>query len=114
MNRIPLAQRLGQDAGTVAPVKLGFVQLRDFFSALEDLNADGYYSDVYYGIVREALENLPSVPDEHTMFDDPPPPGEEFTCLDGARFAEAVAMIMNLPKGERANLLYHIMIEPFT
>ena len=49
MNKIPLAQRLGQDAGTVAPVKLGFVQLRDFFSALEDLNADGYYSDVYYG-----------------------------------------------------------------
>ena len=47
MNKIPLAQRLGQDAGTVAPVKLGFVQLRDFFSALEDLNADGYYSDVY-------------------------------------------------------------------
>ena len=111
MNKIPLAQRLGQDAGTVAPVKLGFVQLRDFFSALEDLNADGYYSDVYYGIVREALENLPAVPDEHTMFDDPPPPGE---VSDSVRFAEAVAMIMNLPKEERANLLYHIIIEPCT
>lgn len=114
MNKIPLARRLGQDSNITAFVELGFTQLRDVFLSLEEQNSNGCYSDVYYGIICEALEDMTLVSDEETAFDDVPtfPEGTKFT--DKTPVAEAVAMVMNLPGEKRANLLYHIMIEPFT
>lgn len=110
MNKIPLSQRLGLDNPYTAVAQLGLAQLREFFLSLEELRADGHYSDIYYDIVLEALENLPVVQDDSTMFDDKPASPES---KDRTLFSEAIAVIMNLPRKERANLLYHIMIEPF-
>ena len=58
-----------------------------------------------YGIIREVPENLSSVSDEDTMFDDRPASPEDGGPKDGTLFAEAVEMIMNLPREERASLL---------
>ena len=114
MNKLPLVQRLEPDNPYAAVAQLGFAQLRDFFLSLEELRADGHYSDVYYSIVLETLESLPTVPDDSTMFDDRPASPGDGEPKDGTLFAEAVTMIINLPRKERANLLYHVMIEPFT
>ena len=96
MTRISLSQRLGQEDAATVMVRLILVQLQDFFTTLARQDGDEYYSDVYHGIVRETLEGLP--------FD---------TNSDDITVLDAIATAMNLPREERASLLYHIMVEPF-
>ena len=96
MTRIPLSQRLVHEDAATVMVRLILVQLPEFFMALEKQRGDGYYYDVYYGIVRETLENLPFETD-----------------TDDSSVLDAIATAMSLPRAERASLLYHIMIEPF-
>lgn len=96
MTKIPLAQRLtGEDVVTVM-ARLCIVQLRDYFMALERQSGDERYSDVYYGLIRETLEDLAPEAD-----------------VDDTTVMGAVAMLVALPQSERASLLYHIMIDPF-
>lgn len=94
MTRIPLSQRLTHEDAATVMVRLILVQLQDFFTALARQDRDEYYSDVYYGIVRETLEGLPFETDDNSVLD-------------------AIATAMALPKTERAKLLFHTMIEPF-
>ena len=96
MTRIPLAQRLaGEDVVTVM-ARLCIVRLRDYFRALERQSGDERYSDVYYGLIRETLEDL--APDAD---------------VDDSTVMSAVATLVALPQEERVSLIYHIMVEPF-
>ena len=96
MNKIPLSQRLTREDVATVMVRLILVQLQDFFTSLERQCGDGYYYDVYYGIVRDTVEDLSL---EATTGD--------ITVLD------AIAAVVTLPREERAQLLYCIMIAPF-
>lgn len=111
--KLPPVQHSDPNNSILLTVTLGQLQLLDLLTALERRRGDGYFDDVYYSVIHEALTGLPFIWDGEIAFGDEPafPEGTKFS--EATRFAEAVAMSMYLPKKERTNILYHIIVEPF-
>lgn len=111
--KLPPVQRSDPNDPVLLTIILGQLQLLDLFEALERRCGDGYSNDVYYSVICEALTGLSFISDGEVTFGDEPtfPAGTQFS--ESSWLAEAVAMAMYLPEKERANILYHIIVEPF-
>lgn len=89
MNKIPLAQRLGDTNTDDFMMQLAGVHLEDFFQALGCQSNSPYFSKVYYNYIFKNFTTK-----------NPP-------------FAEAISAAVDYQDAERAELLYRLLIEPF-
>ena len=89
MNKIPLAQRLGDTNTDDFMMQLAGIHLEEFFQALGRQPGNTHFQKVYYDYIFQNFTTK-----------NPP-------------FAEAVSAIMAQPKTERTELLYRVLIEPF-
>ena len=89
MNKIPLAQRLGEPKTDNFMMRLAGTHLEEFFRALDCQSKNAYFQRVYYNYIFETLTTK-----------NPP-------------FAEAISAAVDHQETERAELLYRLLIEPF-
>lgn len=96
LTKLPLTERL-QSAGTAAPNFLAAFELfiSDYYKCLAGMTLDPRFSAVYDTVVS---------PYSHR-----PKGGESMELL----LSEVVAVVMDLPRTKRAEVLYKLLIEPF-
>lgn len=96
LTKVPLSDRL-QSAGTAAPNWLAAFELfiSDFYECLEDMTLDPHLGTIYEAIINPYSHRTKGRNNMELLL------------------SEVVAVVSDLPRPKRAEVLYNLLIEPF-